>query len=183
MRVPVLFAAATLILVASATACSGGSKPAGTTTSPASTAAAQATVAQATAAAGGAAGTVHVCSLVSAAKASSIVGVSYSSATESSGGSVCTYATTAAPIPLSISVQPGSGATEWTAELGIIQEGAGAAPVTVAGVGDRAAGGGNEFGAQDGGYIIDILGGDPVVASNAYPKSAELAKAIIAELH
>ena len=76
MRVPVLFAAATLILVASATACSGGSKPAGTTTSPASTAAAQATVAQATAAAVGAAGTVHVCSLVSAAKASSIVGVS-----------------------------------------------------------------------------------------------------------
>ena len=178
MRVPVLFAAASLIIVASATACSGGSKTAGTTTSPASTASAQATVA-----AGGAASTVHVCSLIGAAKASAIVGVTYSSATESSGGSVCTYATTAAPIPLSISVQPGSGATEWTAELGIIQEGAGAAPVTVAGVGDRAAGGGNEFGAQDGGYIIDILGGDPVVASNAYPKSAELAKAIIAELH
>ena len=126
---------------------------------------------------------MHVCSLIGAAKASAIVGVSYSSATESSGGSVCTYATTAAPIPLSISVQPGSGATGWTEELGIIQEGVGAAPVTVAGVGDRAAGGGNEFGAQDGGYIIDILGGDPVVASNAYPKSAELAKAIIAELH
>ena len=53
----------------------------------------------------------------------------------------------------------------------------------MAGVGDRAAGGGNEFGAQDGGYIIDILGGDPVVASNAYPKSVELAKAIIAALH
>ena len=178
MRVPVVFAAASLILVASATACSAGSKTAGTTTSPASTASAQATVA-----AGGAASTVHVCSLIGAAKASAIVGVTYSSATESSGGSVCTYATTAAPIPLSISVQPGSGATGWTAELGIIQEGAGAAPVTVAVVGDRAAGGGNEFGAQDGSYIIDILGGDSVVASNAYPKSAELAKAVIAELH
>ena len=185
MRVPVVFAAASLILVAaSATACSSGSKTAGATTSPASTAAAQATVAaQATAAAGGAASTVHVCSLISAAKASAIVGVSYSSATESSGGSVCTYATTAAPIPLSISVQPGSGATGWQAELGIIQEGSGSAPVTLTGVGDRAAGGGTEIGVQDGSYIIDILGGDPVAASNAYPKSVELAKAIIAALH
>ena len=179
MRVPVVFAAASLILVAaSATACSSGSKTAGTTTSPASTAAAQATVA-----AGGAASTVHVCSLISAAKASAIVGVSYSSATESLGGSVCTYATTAAPIPLSISVQPGSGATGWTEELGIIQEGSGSAPVTLTGVGDRAAGGGTEIGVQDGSYIIDILGGDPVAASNAYPKSVELAKAIIAALH
>jgi hypothetical protein len=178
MRVPIAFAAASLILVAaSVTACSSGSKTAGTITSSASTAAAQATVA-----AGGAASSVPVCTLITAAKASAIVGVSYSSATQSSGGSVCTYATTDAPIPLSISVQPGSGATGWQAELGIIQEGSGSAPVTLTGVGDRAAGGGNEIGVQDGSYIIDILGGDPVAASNAYPKSVELAKAIIAAL-
>jgi hypothetical protein len=191
VRVPVVFAAASLILVAaSATACSSGAEPAGTTTSPASTAASQPTTgAQATAAsqpttgAGGAASTVDVCSMISAARASAIVGVTYSSATGSLGGEVCTYATTDAPIPLSISVQPGPGTTGWTEELGIIQEGGGSAPVTLTGVGDRAAGGGNEVGVQDGSHIIDILGGDPVAASNAYPKSVELAKAIIAVLH
>jgi len=47
----------------------------------------------------------------------------------------------------------------------------------------RAAGGGNEVGVQDGSHIIDILGGDPVAASNAYPKSVGLAKAIITALH
>ena len=50
------------------------------------------------------------------------------------------------------------------------------------GVGERAAGGGNEVGVQDGSYIIDILGGDPIVASSAYPKSVELAKVVIAAL-
>jgi hypothetical protein len=96
---------------------------------------------------------------------------------------VCTYATTDAPLPLRISVQPGPGTTGWTEELGTIKEGAGEAPVILNGVGDRAAAGGNEMGAQDGNYIIDVLGGDPVVASSAYPKSVELAKAIIAALH
>ena len=185
MRVPVVFAAASLILVAvSATACSSGSKTAATT-SPASAAQAQASAAAgggASAAAGGASSTVHVCSLITAAKASAIVGVTYSSATESPGGDVCTYATTAAPIPLSISVQPGPGATGWTEELATIKEGAGEAPVTLNGVGDRAAGGGNEVGVQDGSHIIDILGGDPIAASSAYPKSVELAKAVIAGL-
>jgi hypothetical protein len=98
------------------------------------------------------------------------------------GGSVCDYATTHAPIPLSISVQQGAGAAAWTAELGIIQEGNGSAPVTLTGVGDRAAGGGTEVGVQDGKYIIDILGGDPNVASPAYPKSVALAQAVIAAL-
>ena len=179
MRVPIVYAAACLILVTGpATACSGKPGTAATTASPAGTVAANAATAT-----GGAAGPVHVCSLISAAKASAIVGVHYSSATEASGGSQCTYATTEAPIPLSIFVEPGSGASAWSAELGTIREGAGAAPVTLNGVGDRAAGGGNEVGVQDGSYLIDILGGDPVAASSAYPKSVTLARAIITALH
>jgi hypothetical protein len=184
VRVPVAFAAASLIVVAaSATACSSGAKTAGSLTPPASTAAAPAAgQATATAAAGGAAGTLNVCSLLSAAKASAIVGVSYSAATEVSGGKVCDYATTHAPIPLSIMVEPGNGAAAWTEELGTIQEGTGSAPTPLTGVGDRAAGGGTEVGVQDGQYIIDILGGDPNVASPAFPKSVALAQAIIAAL-
>jgi hypothetical protein len=180
---PVAFAAVSLIVVAaSATACSSGAKTAEPSApAPASTAAAPA-AAQATAAAGGAASTVNVCSLLSADKASAIVGVSHSAATEVSGGKVCDYATTHAPIPLSIMVEPGADAAAWTAELAIIQEGGGSAPVTLTGVGDRAAGGGTEVGVQDGKYIIDILGGDPNVASPAFPKSVALAQAIIAAL-
>ena len=184
MRVPVAFAAASLIVVAaSTTACSSGAKTAGSLTPPAaSTAAAPAAgQAAATAAAGGAASTLNVCSLLSATKASAIVGVSYSAAKESSGG-MCTYSTTDAPIPLTIFVQQGAGAAAWTEELGTIQEGGGSAPVTLTGVGDRAAGGGNEVGVQNGSYIIDILGGDPIAASPAYPKSLALAQAIIAAL-
>jgi hypothetical protein len=187
VRVPVAFAAASLIVVAaSATACSSGAKTAGSLTPPPASTAAAPAAAQATAtaaaAAGGAASTLDVCSLLSATRASAIVGVSYSAATEVSGGKVCDYATTHAPIPLSIMVEPGAGAAAWTEELGTIQEGSGSAPATLTGVGDRAAGGGTEVGVQDGQYIIDILGGDPNVASPAFPKSVALAQAIIAAL-
>lgn len=57
------------------------------------------------------------------------------------------------------------------------------APITLSGVGDRAAGGGTEIGVQDGGYIIDVHGGDPSGTGAAFPKSITLAQATIAGLH
>lgn len=175
-----LGAVAASLAALSLAACGGSSAAtsAGTANGPASTAAAQATVA-----AGGAASTVHACSLLSAARASAIVGEHYSSATESSAGSMCSYATTTAPIPLFIIISPGSGAAAWKEQLGTIQEDSGSAPITLNGVGDRAAGSGTEIGVQDGSYIIDVHGGDPSGTGNGFPKSIAVAKAIIAALH
>ncbi|HEY2793085.1 MAG TPA: hypothetical protein VGJ28_12035 [Micromonosporaceae bacterium] len=146
---------------------SGGSTPTGSTT---------------TAAAGGpaTAGPVDVCTLMPAAQASSIVGVQYTAATSSSN--TCTYPTTAAPIPLSINITASSDAA-WQSELSTIQEGGGAAPTTFSGVGDHAAGGGNEFGVESGKWIIDILGGDPIADTTTFPKSIALANALISQLH
>jgi hypothetical protein len=74
----------------------------------------------------------------------------YSSAKESFGGSICSYATTTVPIPMFIIISPG---------------------------------GGTEIGVQDGNYIIDVHGGDPSGTGGGFPKSIEVAKAIIAGLH
>lgn len=127
-----------------------------------------------------AAGPIDVCSLISASQASAIVGVTYSAA--NSNSSTCTYPTTDAPIPMSINISV-AGTTGWTIELATIQEGGGATPATFTGVGDHAAGGGNEFGVQSGNWIIDILGGDPLGNGSAFPKSTALAEAIIPQLH
>jgi hypothetical protein len=168
-------------LAALSLAACGGSSPGSSAATSAGTANGNA-AAQATAVAGGTASTVHACSLLSAAKASAVVGVHYSDATESMGGSMCSYATTDAPIPLFIIISHGSGTAAWKEELGTIEEDSGSPPMTLAGVGDRAAGGGTEIGVQDGNYIIDVHGGDPSGTGNAFPKSIEVAKAIIAGL-
>jgi hypothetical protein len=139
--------------------------------------------AQATAAAAGTtAGTVHACSLLSAAQASAAVGVTYTSATEASSGQMCSYATTAAPIPMFIIVSPGAGTAAWNGELATLEEDAGSKPITLSGAGDRAAGCGTEIAVQAGGYIIDVHGGDPLGTGNAFPKSIAVAKVIIAAL-
>ena len=103
-------------------------------------------------------------------------------ATESLGGGMCSYATTTAPIPLFIIISPGSGAAAWKEELGTLEEDSGSAPATLTGVGDRAAGSGTEIGVQDGSYIIDVHGGDATGTGAAFPKSISMAKAIIAAL-
>jgi hypothetical protein len=54
--------------------------------------------------------------------------------------------------------------------------------MTLHGAGDRAAGGGTEIGVQAGKYIIDVHGGDPSSTGSRFPKSVELARAIIAGL-
>jgi hypothetical protein len=170
--------AATAILAAFSLAGCGGSSPG----SQAAASAATANQPASTAPAGGTASAVHACSLLSAAKASAIGGVRYTSATESSGGSMCSYATTTAPIPLFVIISPGAGTAAWKAELGTMEEDSGSPPVTLTGVGDRAAGSGTEIGVQDGSYIIDVHGGDPTGTGAAFPKSIKMAQAIIAAL-
>lgn len=177
----ILGAAAASLAVLGLAACGGGS--AGSPAAASGGGSASTAGAQAAAASAGTASTVHVCSLLSAAQASAIVGVQYSSAKEASGGSMCTYATTTAPIPLFIIVSPGAGSAAWKSELAILEQDAGSAPITLSGAGDRAAGGGTEIAVQDGSYIIDVHGGDPSGTGTAFPKSIALAKALIAALH
>jgi hypothetical protein len=164
-------------LAALSIAACGGSSP---STSAGSAAGGAATQPPAAAAA---AKTIHACSLLTAAKASAIVGVHYSSATESAAGAMCSYATTDAPIPMFILISPGSGAAAWKDELATLSEDSGSAPITLHGVGDQAAGSGTEIGVQDGSYIIDVHGGDPLSTGSDFPKSVALAQAIIAGLH
>ena len=131
-----------------------------------------------TSAATAAPASVDVCSLLTAAQASAIIGYTYTLATPPAGAGQCNYATTTARIPMFIFVD-----TEpWAQESATIASDASGEPlVTISGVGDNAAGAGTEFGAQSGKWIIDINGGDPDGAAG-YPKSVALAKAIIAKL-
>jgi hypothetical protein len=110
------------------------------------------------------------------------VGVTYTSATEASSGQMCSYATTAAPIPMFITVSPGAGTAAWNDELATLTEDAGSKPITLSGAGDRAAGSGTGIAVQAGGYIIDVHGGDPLGTGHAFPKSIAVAKEIIAAL-
>jgi hypothetical protein len=138
--------------------------------------------AQGTVAVTGAAKTLHACALLSASKTSAIVGQTYTNATESSGGTMCSYKTTTAPIPLFIIITSGANAAAWKGELATMEEDSGSAPATLSGVGDRAAGSGTEIGVEDGSYIIDVHGGDPSSTGSGFPKSVALAKAIISAL-
>jgi hypothetical protein len=169
-------AAAASVAALSVAGCGGS--PSATSASAANGAAA----AQATAPASSTAKTLHACALLTAAQASAIVGQTYTSATESTGGMMCSYKTTTAPIPLFILITPGASAAAWKEELATMEEDGGSAPTPLTGVGDRAAAGGTEIGVEDGGYIIDVHGGDPSSTGSGYPKSVALAKAIIAAL-
>ena len=133
-RLATLMVAGGLALI-SMTAC-GGSSSGATTSSGASGGGSSPSV-DTTAAT--AAGAVDGCKLLTAAEASKIVGFKYSSATDGGNG-MCSYATTAAPIPLFIIVESNSGGSAaWTDQLQTLQEDAGSKPVTLSGVGDRAA--------------------------------------------
>jgi hypothetical protein len=167
------------LATASLAGCAGG----GTANSAAGNAAGPAGTsgpAQSAPAQSAAAGPVEVCAVMTAARASAIVGVTYTAANASAN--TCNYPTSAAPIPMSIFISA-AGDGGWKTELATIQEGAGAPPVTFSGVGDQAAGGGNEFGVQSGKWIIDILGGDPLGNGTTFPKSTALAQAILSQLH
>ncbi len=189
MRIPSVLTAASLVLVTmSAAACSSGSKTpaaaAGTSTQ--STSAAGGTTAGASTASSdagnGGSSSVNVCSLLTAAQASSITGVTYTAAT-AAGSKACTYASTVAPIPMTITVTPNAGsAAAWTDELSTLGLD-GVAAVTISGVGDRAATSTGSLGTQSGSWIIQVDGGDSTSTDGVFTKSIAVAKAIIAALH
>lgn len=120
---------------------------------------------------------VDVCSLLTPAQASAIIGHTYTTATPATGQ--CSYATTDAAIPMFIIVSVQS----WAEESATLTEDASGEPlVPISGVGDQAAGDAIEVGVQSGQWIIDIHGGDPDGTGAAFPKSIALAKAIIPQL-
>ncbi len=76
----------------------------------------------------------------------------------------------------------GSGAA-WTDELSTLQLGGGETPVTISGVGDRAATSSASLGTQSGSWIIQVDAGDSTSTGGGFTKSIAVAKAIIAALH
>jgi hypothetical protein len=178
MRIRLLLAAAGLVLIAlSATACSSGSSPGS---------------ASGSGSGGSAAGTsqadpassspIDVCSLMTAKRASSIVGVTYSKATPATN--MCSYTTTDAPIGMYILIFLNSGGTAaWKEQLGTMEEDGGGPPVPISGFSGQAASDGTEISVQVGSDIIDVHGGDPSSTGSTYPKSIAIAKAIASQLH
>jgi hypothetical protein len=129
---------------------------------------------------GSSSGQVNVCNLISASTAGSAVGQTFSGAKSSSidvGEDACTYATSAAPAALIITVyQPSTGMT-WTTMKSVLES---LGPVTpVSGIGDNAELGKDQLSAQSGSRVIAIEGNS--VTSN--PSGAEaLAKKLISAL-
>ena len=183
MRIRFLAAAGLVLTAMSATACSGGSSPGsatgGSTTSGSTTGGSAAGTSQA-----GPASTssLNVCSMMTAAHASSIVGVTYSKATPATN--MCTYTTTDAPIGMYIIIFPNSGGTAaWKEQLGSMAEDGGGAPVPISGFSGQAASDGTEISVQAGSDIIDVHGGDPSSTGSTFPRSIAIAKAIASQLH
>ena len=188
MRLATVLTASSLVLVTmSAAACSSGSKTASggaSTTAPSSSAGGSAGASTAPGAGNGGSSKVDVCSLLTAAQASSIIGATYTGATPSLGGEVCTYASTAAPTPMVITVTTNAGsAAAWTDELGTLKLGGGEDPVSISGLGDRAATSTGTLGTQSGSWIIQVDGGDQTSTGGGFTKSIAVAKAVIAALH
>ncbi|HEY2792520.1 MAG TPA: hypothetical protein VGJ28_09200 [Micromonosporaceae bacterium] len=176
MRTHAIFVAGLTAALALALAgCSGSSTPAASGAGGGgSVGAAPATAA---AAAGGTA--PDVCTLMPPDKVSTIIGHSYTAGKSFNG--MCQYTTTDAPVPLTIIVYKVDAVHSWQDELGTIQED-GESPQPITGCGDKAAGGGAEFGCLSGNWIIDIDGGDPD-GGTGFPKSIQIATAIIPQLH
>jgi hypothetical protein len=177
-RLPVVVVAACLAGTG-LTGCNGHAK--GSSGGAASTIPLAGTSAGGGAASNGGGSGVDVCSLLSAAQASAIVGVTYSQA--QSQNDMCNYLPGAgAPSGMFIIVSS-TDEQPWTQAMSILQEDGGASPSPVSGVGDKAAGSGTQFDVLDGKWIIDVHGGDPLGQSGDFSKSTALAKAIIAALH
>jgi hypothetical protein len=189
MRMPTLLTAASLVLVTmSAAACSNGSKTSAASSSTSASspsAAGSASASTATSAAGnGASSGINVCSLLTAAQASSITGVAYTAVTPSSslGGDSCLYGGSTG-VPMDVTVTPNAGSSAaWTDELSTLQlDGEPAVPIS--GVGDRAATSTGSLGTQAGAWIIQVDAGDSTSTGGGFTKSIAVAKAIIAALH
>ena len=76
-----------------------------------------------------------------------------------------------------------SSAGAWTDELGTLQQGGGDAPVTINGLGDRAATSVGTLGTQSGKWIIQVDGGDSTSVGGSFAKSIAVAKQLITALH
>jgi hypothetical protein len=136
MRVPAAFAAAGLIVItASATACSGGSAPAGT----AGSSGPETTQGTGAAAGSGSAAKLDVCTALTAAAASQITGTTFTKTKSSSVAGVvysCEYdGPNAALLQISVSTQ--GGPVEFATDVSALKT-VGHPPVSVAGVGDKA---------------------------------------------
>ncbi len=155
-----------------------GGSAAGTAASGSGTGAGSAGQPPASPAGGGAPASVDVCSLLSAAQASSVTGTTYTKTT--SANDMCTYITTDAPTNMFIILSDGSTAADWTDQVSTVREDAGGPPQTLSAVGDKAVGGGTEIGVLSGNRIIDVHG----AADNGgtFTKAIAVAKAIIAAL-
>jgi hypothetical protein len=178
MRIRFLAAAGLVLIAMSATACSGGSSP-GSATSGSGSGGSAAGTNQASPASSS---SIDVCSLMTAKRASSVVGVTYSKATPATN--MCTYTTTDAPIGMYILIFTNSGGTAaWKEQLGTMEEDGGGSPVPISGFSGPAASDGTEISAQVGSDIIDVHGGDPSGTGSAFPRSIAIAKAIASQLH
>ena len=169
-------AAAVLVAVGLAAMSLAGCKSTSTTTGAAGNPAATNTAVSGatTSAATPAPTSVDVCSLLTAAQASAIIGYTYTMATPSTGQ--CNYATMMARSDVHF-----RESEPWAQVSATLTSDAGGEPlVTISGVGDNAAGDGTEVGVQSGTWIIDINGGVRDGTGAAYPKSIALAKAIVA---
>jgi hypothetical protein len=190
MRFPATMTTLTLILVAvSVTACSSKST---TSVAPPSTsnpvvAGSAGTGTAINASAGGAPSSVDVCSLLSAAQASSIVGVTFTVATPNFGGKMCTYAGGSVPMDVTLTVSSGTTAA-WTEELATLKLGGGDTPVALSGLGDRAAETTGSLATQSGNWIIQIDAADESSVNGGniggdFTKSIAVARAILAAQH
>ena len=181
MRIRFRTAAGLVLIAVSATACSGGSSS-GSPSSKSGTggSASASAISQAGPAA---TSSIDVCSLMTAKRASSITGVTYSKAASSKDQ--CTYATTDAPVGMFIIIFPNSGGTvAWKEEVATLEEdGSGQPLVTIHGFSGPAAGDADEMGVQVGSDIIDVHSADPNGTGAAFPESTAIAKAIASQLH
>jgi hypothetical protein len=181
MRIRFLAAVGLVLTAMSATACSGGSSP-GSAATGSTTSGSSGSAAGTSQAGPASSSSINVCSLMTAERASSIVGVTYSKATPATN--MCSYATTDAPIGMYIIIFPNSGGTAaWKEQLGTMEEDGGGSPVPISGFSGQAASDGTEISVQDGSDIIDVHGGDPSGTGTAYPRSIAIAKAVASQLH
>ena len=131
----------------------------------------------------------NVCSLLTAARASSITGVTYTASTPSSGasGNSCLYkGPTGSPMNITVQTNAGSAAA-WKNEMSTLGTD-GEAAVMISGVGDRAATSTGSLGTQSGNWIIQVDNADEKAVNGGniggdFTASMAVAKAIIAALH
>lgn len=132
-------------------------------------------------------GQPNVCSLLTAAQASSIVGVTFIAATPKFRGKFCTYAGPTVPMNVTLMVNSG-GTAPWTEELATLTQDGGDTPVALSGLGDRAAETTGSLATQSGSWIIQVDAADESSVNGGniggdFTKSIAVAHAILAAQH